>query len=236
MANQPNTGHVKNVAGFEFLITFCTAYGAAYKPSREALQLTHLNTVLESAKAALAECKTREIAYDNVVDARIMAFKNVRKLATQVYNALVVSGVSPKIVDAAKTINRKVQGSRPTKADDAEGRTVSSSKQGFDERVDQLSALVELVKTQPEYQPNEDALKVESLTAVLTQLRQANGSVAAPYTAWSSSRIRRDDLLYAPDTGLVDLALAVKNYVKSVYGAKSPEYGQVKGIPFRRIS
>ncbi len=53
MANQPNTGHVKNVAGFEFLITFCTAYGAAYKPSREALQLTHLSTVLETAKVVV---------------------------------------------------------------------------------------------------------------------------------------------------------------------------------------
>lgn len=43
MASQSEVGHAKNVANFEDLIAYCTAYGAAYNPSKTALQLTSLN-------------------------------------------------------------------------------------------------------------------------------------------------------------------------------------------------
>jgi hypothetical protein len=41
-------------------------------------------------------------------------------------------------------------------------------------------------------------------------------------TTWSNSRISRDNLLYADTTGLVDIALDVKAYIKSVFNSTSP--------------
>jgi hypothetical protein len=38
------TGHAKNVATFEDLISFCTGYGATYNPSKAALKLPALTT------------------------------------------------------------------------------------------------------------------------------------------------------------------------------------------------
>jgi hypothetical protein len=40
--------------------------------------------------------------------------------------------------------------------------------------------------------------------------------------------------LYADGTGLVDLALLVKKYIKSLFGADSPQYEQISGLKFRR--
>ena len=39
MASNSETGHAKNVANFEDLISFCTGYGATYNPSKAAIQL-----------------------------------------------------------------------------------------------------------------------------------------------------------------------------------------------------
>ena len=44
MASTTETGHAKNVATFEDLISFCTGYGATYNPSKAALKLPALTT------------------------------------------------------------------------------------------------------------------------------------------------------------------------------------------------
>ena len=43
----------------------------------------------------------------------------------------------------------------------------------------------------------------------------------------SNARISRNDILYKANTGLVDIALDTKTYIKSLYGATSPQYKQV---------
>ena len=44
--------------------------------------------------------------------------------------------------------------------------------------------------------------------------------------------IERDNILYADGTGLYTIAQNVKKYVKSLYGATSPEYANVSNIEF----
>ena len=54
MSSTSEVGHAKNVANFADLIAYCTAYGATYNPSKTALQLTSLNTLLTSAQTELS--------------------------------------------------------------------------------------------------------------------------------------------------------------------------------------
>ena len=44
MASTTETGHAKNVANFEDLISFCTGYGAPYNPSKASIKLAALGT------------------------------------------------------------------------------------------------------------------------------------------------------------------------------------------------
>ena len=46
MPSTSETGHAKNVANFEDLISFCNGYGAAYNPSKAALTITELNKLI----------------------------------------------------------------------------------------------------------------------------------------------------------------------------------------------
>jgi len=73
-----------------------------------------------------------------------------------------------------------------------------------------------------------------SINTFSTTLKNANTAVTNAATPLSNSRITRDNSMYATDTGLVDLAALVKKYVKSLYGADSPQFQQISGLEFTR--
>ena len=45
MASTTETGHAKNVANFEDLISFVTGYGATYNPTKVPIKLASLTTL-----------------------------------------------------------------------------------------------------------------------------------------------------------------------------------------------
>jgi len=91
-----------------------------------------------------------------------------------------------------------------------------------------------VLQSEATYTPNEADLKVINLNLKKTDLNVKNNAVATAYTSVSNARIARNKTLYKADTGLIEVAKEVKNYVKSLYGASSPEYAQIKGIQFKK--
>jgi hypothetical protein len=64
-------------------------------------------------------------------------------------------------------------------------------------------------------------------------MHDANSVVVNAYTAWSNDRLQRNEKLYNQLSGLVAIAGDVKKYIKSLFGASSPQYKQVSGLQFR---
>lgn len=244
MASTIETGHAKNVATFEDIISFCTGYGATYNPSKAALKLPALATLLAAAQAVLQTVKTSKTAHDNTTNLREIVFKVLKSLATKIINALAATDAAQQTVDDAKTINNKIQGKRaksievPDAAALAAGaepvKTSSTSQQSFDKLIDHFAQLIALLTAEPKYLPNENELKVATLNTLLTDMKAKNTGVINAATAISNARIARDKTLYDPTTGMVDIALDVKQYVKSVFGATSPQYKQVSGLKFTK--
>jgi len=104
----------------------------------------------------------------------------------------------------------------------------------MDSIIDNFAKLVVTVTAEPLYLPNETDLKAVALNATLTNLKTANTAAISATTPYDNAKIARNTLLYQSNTGLVDIALDVKKYVKSVFGASSPQYKQVSGIQFRK--
>ena len=104
----------------------------------------------------------------------------------------------------------------------------------YDNRIFNFKKLIQLLAAQPAYAPNEADLTTVSLTALYTSLNTLNTTVVNTFTPISNARIARDTILYTQTTGLVDIAADVKKYVKSVFGATSPQYKQISGIKFKR--
>ena len=234
-------GHAKNVANFADLISYCTAYGSTYNPSKAALQLTALNTLLTSAQTELANVTTAKNTFNTVTGDRQLTFEPLKPLATKVFNYLSVTDAISEIIADAKTINNKLQGKRtgttaenpPTEGEN-QNNTVSVSRQSYDMLTENFSALIDLVSSVPSYTPNETELTTASLTAYLGELQTANTNVINAEVAYSNARISRNSVLYSENTGLVDIASDVKKYVKAIFGATSPQYKQISGIKFTK--
>lgn len=244
MASSSETGNAKNVANFEDLISFCNGYGATYNPSKAAIQLAALNTLRTNAKNSLAGVTTAKTAFDNATGSRQTAFEPLKKLCTKIVNALDATDATDKLVKDAKTINNKIQGKRsgdkptppPAGATEAtEDKTISVSQQSYDSLIENFAKLIEVVSSEPTYTPNETELQVSTLTTTLGSLKTTNTGVINAYTNYSNARITRNTILYAATSGLVDIAGDVKKYVKSVFGATSPQFKQVSKLEFKKV-
>jgi hypothetical protein len=240
MASTSETGHAKNVANFQDLIAFVTGYGATYNPNKNALKLPQLTALYTASQASLADVITKNTAYNNKVNERVLAFKDLKSLSTRLINALqTTDALPPKIADA-KVFNKKIQGIRvkavetPNDPNAPAPNTISTSQQSYDQQIQHFAGIISVLQSEASYAPNENDLKVTTLTAKQADLTAKNNAVSTAYTNVSNSRIARDTTIYSTDTGLFDVAAEVKKYVKSVFGATSPQFAQVKGIVFTK--
>lgn len=244
MAKISETGHAINVANFESLISFVTSYGIVYNPSKTSILLPALSAKQTSAQSSMEQVNLTLAVFNQAVGIREAAFKPLNKLMTRVMNMVRASDISPEIINDIHAIVRKIQGVRatpkPTEEEQATTGTSgaakkvsSSSQMSYDNRIENMDKLVKLLSTTEGYAPNEDDVKVETLQALLSELRTANSTVISTTAPLSNARLQRNQVMYEPELGLVPLALSVKTYVKAVFGATSPQYNQVSGLPFR---
>ena len=243
MASSSETGHVKNVTNFEGLITSVTAFGETYNPTRESIKLPALQALIGTAKASLNALNMAQSAYSIAVAAREFAFLPFGTLITRVKNAIKATDTSTQIDESVETIVRKLQGRRAgSKITDeqkaalaAEGKEsiqISVAQLSYDSKLENFDKLIMLLSSVPEYTPNELELNVDSLKAHYTELQSKNSDVLTATIQLSNARIARNNILYKLQTGLVDTAVDAKIYIKSVYGASSPQYRQISKLSF----
>jgi len=246
------TGHAKNVANFEKMVDFCVGYGTTYNPSKTTIKVAAMQSLLTNAKNAILAVNNNIPAYSNAVAARELAFESLSKLVTKIINALKATDTSQQVVDNAKTYARKLQGRRakaiikssnlPVSEPvpgaeiliEQEQKNISASQMSYDNRLDNLDKLIKLLSSVTTYAPNEAELKTTALTTLINDLKIKNSAVISSLVPISNARISRNDTLYKEKTGVVDVAADVKAYVKSIYGATSPQYKQISGIRFVR--
>lgn len=245
MASTSELGHNRNAINFDTLIINCTSYGTAYNPSKASLKITALQAQSTLAKNSITVINTLTPAYKNAVSARVSAFKPFDKLITRVNNALKASDTSQQVDESAQTIIRKLQGRRATPKKTEEQKKVASeagveiveistSQMSYDSRLDNLDKLIKLLASVPQYAPNEADLKVTALTALYNDLKAKNLAVINTEVPLNNARIARNEIMYKENVGLVDIALDIKTYIKSVYGATSPQFKQISGLKFSK--
>lgn len=244
MSVQNESGHAKNVANFEKLITYVIGYGDTYSPSNANIQLSSLEAKAAEAHTNLEIVHNLLANYNNRVGERSAAFAQLAQLSTRIFNALKASGATSAQVETAKTHHRKLQGRRASaKLSDeqkeqlaAKGqdvKQVSASQLSYDSLLDNLDKQIKFLTTVGQYAPNEVDLQIASLASLHSDLLQKNSTTVNQAAALSSARLKRDEVLSHPETGMIALATNTKNYLKSIFGVTSPEYKLVSGIAIR---
>lgn len=242
MASTSETGHAKNVANFQDLISFCQGYGSVYNPTKDSLKITQLQSLYQTANEKLTSVKTAKTSFDNATNDRKNNFSDLKPFATKIINAFAVSGADNLAVADAKTVNKKLQGSSSKNANAVNSNnenlttanSISTSQQSYDRLIDHFANLIQVLEQNPAYNPNETELQVASLQTKLGVLQTKNTNLINSYTQYSNTMIDRNQTLYNPLTGLTQTAKEVKLYVKSIFGASSPQYKQVSAIEFTK--
>jgi hypothetical protein len=247
MASVIETGFAKIVANFDQLIKSILGIGAEYSPSNPELTPDAMQKKSSVCKAAIETVTIALFAFRSAVKAREIAFNSLGSLSTRILNTLRVSGNSEESVAIAQTYVRRINGRRAKekrteteKQADLEAgiqyREISSSQMSFDSRLENFGMLVKIVSGVPSYKPNEAELKLETLNALLSSLTVKNETVRTASSALFKARAHRNDMIYNEATGLVDMALDAKTYLKAAFGPASPQYKEVSGLNFKRVS
>ncbi len=239
MSSTSETGHAVNHNNFNTLITRCTGYGARYSPVNTLITIPALQTVYGNAGTALQHIAQFKPAWGNAINQRQQLSFDMEKLCTRIINAFdATEAVTDAQVKDARVIIRKIRGARKGKKIENPGpddpAQISVSQLSYANQVNHFAELVGMVTAEPTYLPNETELQSPSLVAFLSSLHTANQTVATAQQPYLDALTERNTVFYATKTGLVDRALEVKKYVKSVNAITPEEFKQISGLKFRK--
>ena len=236
MPSTSEVGHAKNVANLQKLTEQVTVY-SLYNPPIDNIKVANLQNLYTTASTKLSEVEDKRNANKNAITLRQKTFKNLKSTCTKIINHLDILGLPQGTIDQAKSLNRTIQGGQkkaatPPEEGKEETKTASTSRQSYTQQADNFGILLQLLSTIPTYNPNEDDLKLTNLNTYKDSLVSSTQSVDQTEAELNNKLIERDQLLYAEGTGLYSIAQNIKKYVKSIYGATSPEYANISSIEF----
>jgi hypothetical protein len=244
MSKQSETGHAKNVENFKKLNEHIVSFGPKYAPSDVRLQIPNVSTVSQAGSASLILLSEAQPPYLQAISRREAAFDNVAKLASRALTMAETLHLSPTTIKALKELVRKLYGRRATpkkvipltdaETTEPEHKTISVSQLSFDQRIAHFAQFIDILKAEPTYQPSESELSTIGLSARLADMRMSNDSVTQFAIPVTNARNHRNTILYASLTGLVDVAMDIKKYVRAAFGDNSDEFREIKGLHFKK--
>lgn len=237
------SGHHINVDNLDPLMEEVKNIGSLYKPIKNALKLPNLINLHDQGKNQLLKVAQHHGAWKLAVDDRQELFVKINPLVTRIIGNLYGMDVKTSLIEDARQMQAKISSTRLSKPkqkdmendQEQDEKKHSVSQQSYNSILNNFSSFLALLSKAEGYETNEQDLSLDALEDFKAQLQQANTRMNSAASGLSGARMQRDVFLYTPETGLVDTALSVKNYIKGIYGAKHPQYLSVLKIKFRNI-
>ncbi|MCD1118185.1 hypothetical protein [Chryseobacterium turcicum] len=236
MSSTSEVGHAKNVANLQKITQQVSTY-SRYNPPIADITLPNLQALYYSANAKLTEVGDKRNANKNAIVARQTTFENLSSTCTSIMNVLEIVGLPQGTLDQARSLTQTIQGSSrksnpPIEKGEETPKSSSTSRQSFTSKAENFGLLIQMLSTLPAYTPNEDNIKLQNLSIYHESLKAATLIVDQTVSELNTKIIERDKILYADETGVYPISLKIKKYVKSLYGATSPEFTTVSAIEF----
>jgi hypothetical protein len=253
MNNNLSSGHGSNVTNLQLLINDVTGYGNRYDPSNANIKLPALQATYTLGLNAVNAVEIAEPIETKAKAERDTGFKVLGKLSTRINNAFIAAESDETARAHVRSLVLLIQSGRvnpkdttpatqestsETQDQTAETKVASdnaSHKMNFGNRLESLYKLIQFLAIYPAYAPNETDLSIAGLSALYEDLKTKNQAANNSEIPLTNARIARGNALYTPVTGLVYVGQDTKSYIKSVFGAKSPQYLQVSKLKFRKL-
>lgn len=244
--NSNKKSHQQNVDNLEVLTTQVATFQPVFNPSETRLAISNQVQLKRNGDEVLIGVMVAESACDNAVAARTKAFDGLESLVTRVINGLRISDVTEQTINQCESIVRELRNKRASEivppAEPVEGTETEEPARhnkmrsgSYNTKIENFTKLMILLSTLPTYKPNETDITIASLGVKLETLKLSNTGCINAEAAADAARMQRQIVLYANKTGLVDIGTDVKLYIKSAYGASSPQYKSIRGLSFTKL-
>ena len=242
MASTSENGHARNLTNFENLIVCVMSYGVNYAPNKVSLQLPQLEGLLAQAEQALVAVTNTHSEYKVKVNERQTLFAQLKPLSTRLMAALKNSDADKKLIEDANAFHLKIHGRRSNtkvKANEVLAATaptrISVSQQSYTQLIQHFEGLTSLLRLAPAYNPSHSDLQLANLVALKAELSQKSRAVMNTESNWIDARALRDNIFYKGTNALVEIAAAVKDEVKSIFGVNSTEFSKINKCLFKTL-
>jgi hypothetical protein len=238
MSQHHETGHAVNVANFDRLREFTRSLGSSYAPPTDRLKDGNLLLVLNNSQTSMETIDRVNAGYLKAMSARDEAFAPLGKLVTRIHYYVETLHTGAETLKAIKELVRKLHGNRAKAKKDApaeEHKYISVSHLSFEQRMENFNKLIEFLHAETLYNPAETDLTLNALYDLLAKMHNTNLKAIDAQILLLAARNQRNIVLYAPLSGLVDVALDVKKYIRGAFGTNSDAYKLVQGLKFTRI-
>ena len=238
MASSSEVGHNKNVANFNAAYQILQEMGTLYNPSNIRITLQNIQLTKNQLTNLIIELNTKIPAYRNAVVNRENATAPLSKLMTKIINNAKASGISPaEIENLVSQVNKIRSGTKRknAKIEEQETETISTSQLSYDSRIANFGLLLEQLNTHPEYNPNENELKIENLQNYRNNLLELSNQVNATANALITARNNRNQILYLGENNITQLIKEIKAYLKSLGDPGKPYYNALVKLKFSTI-
>lgn len=235
------SGDLKLLGNFRRLIDLLAAE-PGYAPPNPKLTVAAMNTQHTASLAAATGVPNKMAPNKIAISERQAAFDQLPVILPRTRNVLKASGAAKEVIADVDTSYKKTLGRRvkatvkddpSTPANEATSQH-SALQTSYDNQRANAGAYVALLGQIPQYQPNDNSLKLPALNALLNDLQAKSDTVSQTFVPLNQARGLRDRLLYLDDDCVVNIALLAKSYVAGEFGTTSALYRAIKALKFDR--
>lgn len=238
MASTSEKGHAKNIANAALLINYATQLGATYNPSNGKIKVTNLQAVHDLSKAKHLEALDLVPPYTLAVNNREDLFAPLNKKVAAMHKVLKASAdVLPNLIADYQTISRRITGARKKtiNPNNEDATQYSTSKQSFDQRTNNFTQLINLLKNVPTYNPNEVDYQITTLESLRDSMLAATNAVNNTYVPLTNARAIRNDAMYLGNDHLINIFSTAKTYIQTIVPKNSTVYKAVVKLKFTKM-
>ncbi|WP_316739325.1 hypothetical protein [Pedobacter aquatilis] len=239
MASTSEVGFAKQLADFEDFTELLAKLGDAFVPPKRELNLNNLQTQLAAAKDVMREVSRTAPIYSVAVDNQALAFKNLNDKITRSLNYYKICISNPAQIDTAKNLADKIRGmvkstKAPLDSETSAVKKVSQSQMSYDSRIENMRQYIDVLVLSGEYINPGSGIDIDDLNQLLIGMEKTNSDVARLKFPLDEARNKRALIFYAPDTGLADLIIKVKRYLKATLPKDHTLYPQLSKYTIRK--
>ncbi|MDR1562607.1 MAG: hypothetical protein LBS54_05950 [Dysgonamonadaceae bacterium] len=234
------SGTATNIANYNKLIGKFIIFGPAYNPQNDLLKIPNMQEQSAKVQHSINDVDYWLAVSKIAEEKRKQVFQILLPTVTRVPAVAIALGMLESSVKHIKEIVKKMRGVRvkpilptpPIEEIDPK-KYISVSQTSFSEQIEHMNKLISYLEQQPKYTPAETDLKISGLNKLRDEMGATNDAAIEANNYLQEMRGIRDELMYASKTGMVDTALAAKEYVKAIFGAASWQYKEVRHIKFK---